>query len=243
MAVGTTLGYTYSELRKQPNLSNSSNTSNSKISNSPDTNKNTSNKELLDTLKYIASDTTNPIVPFSSDIVIYNSHPNENYPSGIKVTDVGALLNAKLIKEGLNSSFIKCDPSTEYVKSYQISHDLIMKDVKDYSNTILLDIHRDETPLSKSDTKEISFLISKKSPQYEAHKKFIDNLVANIKNSSTVSPVIVSYNYAISSFNQDLSNNSALIEIGNNMSSDSTIEDCIDALALALENIQKVSSN
>ena len=47
------------------------------------------------------------------------------------------------------------------------------------------------------------------------------------------------YTNGISYFNQDLSNNSVLIEIGNNMSSDSDIEDCVNALVSALKNTQK----
>lgn len=140
MAVGATLGYTYSELRKRPSLSSSSNISHYTNTILQDTSKNTSIIAPLDTTKYIPSDSTNitnPIISFSSDIVIYNSHPDEIYPSGTKVTDVGALISDKLVKEGLKSSFIKCNNSpTEYLKAYQTTRNLITENVKEYSNTI-----------------------------------------------------------------------------------------------------------
>ncbi|MGH4140525.1 M56 family metallopeptidase [Clostridium sp.] len=195
------------------------------------------------TLKKSSKANTNPIVPFSSDIVIYNSHPDEAYPSGIKVTDVGALLNDKLISEGFNSHFIKIDPSTDYNKSYQTSRDLITKNVKSYSNTILLDIHRDITVKNKSDAVKIHFDLTKKSPHYKTNKKLVDNLIANIKTTSGIKSEIYLYTFGISYFNQDLSNNSALIELGNDKSSDSEIEASVNALVSALKITQKISSN
>ena len=194
-------------------------------------------------IKKSTSDNTYSIVPFSADIVIYNSHPDEDYPSGMKVTDVGALLSNKLVKEGFNSHFIKCAPPTDYNKSYQISRDLITKNIIGYSNTILLDIHRDITEKSKSNTRKIVFVSTKKNPRYKSNKKFVDSLLGNIKNSHKVESGILFYKFGIAYFNQDLSNNSTCIELGNNMSSDSDIEACVNVLVSALKNTQKVSSN
>lgn len=203
---------------------------------------NTSNATAT-TIKKSSNDITNPIVPFSSDIVIYNSHPDEVYPSGIKVTDVGALLNDKLVKEGFNSHFIKIDPSTNYNKSYQTSRDLITKNVKSYSNTFLLDIHRDVIEKDKSDSRKMLFVLTKSCPHYETNKKLVDSLIRNINNANGIESEIFLYDFGISYFNQDLSNNSALIELGNNMSSDSDIEACVNSLVSALKNTQKASSN
>jgi bla regulator protein BlaR1 len=213
------------------------------VSTSKSTANNTSNETLSTVIKKLPSDSTKPIVPFSSDIVIYNSHPDEDYPSSIKITDVSALINDKLVKKGLKNSFIKCKSPTEYTKSYQTARNLITKNVKEYSNTILLDIHRDVTENTNSDTRKILFTLAKSNPHYELNKKFVDRLLENIKNSSQVKSEISFYNTGVSYFDQDLSNNSALIEIGNNMSSDSDIEDCVNALVSALNNIQEGSSN
>lgn len=213
------------------------------VVNTKSTVNNTSNGAPSPVINASQIDSTKPIVPFLSDIVIYNSHPAEDYPSGMKVTDVGALINDKLIKEGLRSSFIKCKAPTEYTKSYETTRHLITQNVKEYSDTILLDIHRDITENTKSDTRKILFVLAKSNPHYEANKKFVDRLLENTKNSSQVKSDILFYNTGIAYFNQDLSNNSTLINIGNNMSSDSDIEDCVNALVSALKNTQKVSFN
>lgn len=187
--------------------------------------------------------TTNPTVPFSADIVIYNSHPNEAYPSGIKVTDVGALINDKLVKEGFNSHFVKVNPTKNYNNSYSATRNMITKNVKQYSNTILLDIHRDSTVENKSDAKIMLFAVTKSNPRYKANKRFVDSLIVNIKNSKVIETGILFYQYGISFYNQDLSNNSALIELGNTTSSNSDIEACVNSLVSALKNTQKVPSN
>ena len=193
--------------------------------------------------KKSSSDSINSIVPFSSDIVIYNSHPDEAYPSGMKITDVSSLLNDKLLKEGFNSHFTEISSSTDYSKSYQITRDYITKNVKAYSNTILLDIHRAITEKDNSDMKKILFVLARSNPHYQANKEFVDNLLKNIGNSNQVKSEIYFFNTGISYFNQDLSNNSTLIELGNDMSSDNDIEACLNALVLAIKNTQKVSSN
>ncbi|MBZ9607474.1 M56 family metallopeptidase [Clostridium estertheticum] len=213
------------------------------VTTSKSTVKNTSNAAASAIFKKSTSDNTDSIVPFSSDIVIYNSHPDEDYPSGMKVTDVGALLSNKLVKEGFDSHFIKRAPSTDYKKSFQDTRDLITKNVKAYSTTILLDIHRDIKEKSKCDTKKIKFVLAKCNPHYEANKRFVDSLLGNIENSKEIKSDIYFYQYGISYFNQDLSNNSSYIELGNNMSSDSDIEACVNALVLALKNTQNTSSN
>lgn len=195
-------------------------------------------------IKALPSNNTNVTAPFASGIVIYNSHPDEAYPSGIKVTDVAALINNKLVKEGIKSSFIKCNPPSDYTKSYQATRDLITKNVGNYSTTMLLDIHRDiAANTKKGDTKKMLFILAKNNPHYDKNKQFTDMLIKNIKNSSQVRTDIYSYENRKDYFNQDLSMNSAFIEIGNDMSSDSDIEECINALVSALKNTQKVSNN
>ncbi|MBU3146063.1 M56 family metallopeptidase [Clostridium sp. CF012] len=207
------------------------------------TENNTSNASVETIMKNSSSDSSNPIVPFSSKIVIYNSHPDEAYPSGMRVADIGSLLNDKLIKEGFNSQFIKIAPSTDYNKSYQTSRDLITKNVDSYSNAILLDIHRDVTEKDKSNVRKMMFVLTESSPHYETNKKFADSLMVNLKNANGIESGTYLYNFGISYFNQDLSNNSALVELGNTMSSDSDIEVCVNALVSALKSTQRVPSN
>ncbi|WP_338432793.1 stage II sporulation protein P [Clostridium tyrobutyricum] len=181
--------------------------------------------------------TQNSIVPFSSDIVVYNSHPDETYQSGKSVTDIGSSLNNKLTKYGLKSSFIKINAPKEYKDSYENTRNIIKKNVKNYSNTILLDISRDES-LGTLDKKNIKLIVSKNSPNYEANKKFVNQLLVQLKNTNGVTAEILYYNKRLLYFNQDLSKNAIHIEIGNDKSSDSDVQKGINAVAAALKNIQ-----
>lgn len=204
------------------------------------TSKASSNKSITKSaVNNISKDTTKATVPFSSDIVIYNSHADESYSSGMKVTDVSTSINDKLVKEGLKSRFIKCEPPVEYIKSYQATRDEITKNIKNYTNTVLLDIHRDVVETNNSDTKEIMFVLAKESPYYESNKKFANFLLKEIEKASSneIKVSIFEYNKGILYFNQDLSNHSLLIEMGNDKSSDSDIEKCTNALVSALKTI------
>lgn len=154
----------------------------------------------------------------------------------MKVADVGATISDKLIKEGFNSHFVKIDPSKDYSKSYHITRDIIKKNIKNYSNTILLDIHRDGVAEKrKSNTKKVQFVTTELNPRYKANKRFVDSLIENINNSNRVETGIYTYQVGISFYNEDLSNNASLIDIGNNMSSDSDIEACVNELVSALK--------
>ncbi|WP_242835923.1 M56 family metallopeptidase [Clostridium sp. DL-VIII] len=200
---------------------------------------NTSNEKATANIKKSQADYTNSIAPFSSDIVIYNSHADEDYPSGINITDVGASINNKLVNEGLKSNFIKCTVPEEYADSYKNSRDLITTDVKNYSDTTLLDIHRYMSDDSKADKRKILLVLAENSPFYEENKKFAEELSQNINNSNEIKAEILSYHRGQLCFNQDLSKNSLLIEIGTEMSNDSDIETCVNSLVSALKNTQK----
>lgn len=236
MAIGTTLGYTYSNMRKQPASTSLGSKSNleAKLT---DTSNNTSNAALLDIMKYVPADNSNSVLPISSDVVIYNSHPEENYQSGIKVTDVSTLINYSLINEGLKSSFIVNNSNTGYANSYRVTHDLITKNITDYNNTILLDIHRNCTGNVKSDTKKIILVLAKDNPHFDANNKFAKQLVKEISKSHNITASIYYYNHSRQYFNQDLSNNSVLVQLGLDKSSDDDIKQCIDALVPALKNM------
>ncbi|APM37975.1 stage II sporulation protein P [Clostridium kluyveri] len=199
----------------------------------------TSNTVPTNTKTSSNSYTENSIVPFSSDIVIYNSHPEETYPSGKNVTDVGASINDELTKVGLNSSFIKVTAPKEYTKSYENTRNIITKNVKNYANTTLLDVSRDTVDSGTSDTKKIKLILTQASPRYEENKKFANQLLEQLKKANGVTAEIVEFNIdTLSYLNEDLSNNTVLIEIGNDNSSDSDIQQGVNVLAASLKNIQ-----
>jgi len=64
-------------------------------------------------------------------------------------------------------------------------------------------------------------------------------LLEQLKKASGVTSEIVQFKTGtLSYFNEDLSNNTVLIEIGNDKSSDSDIQESVGALARSLKNIQ-----
>lgn len=173
-----------------------------------------------------------------SEIVIYNSHSDEAYSSGMKVTDVSATISDKLIKEGLKSSIMKCNKPKDYDKSYDVIRDAIRKNIKNYSDKILLDVQRERDDNPKSDKKKmILFILANGNPHYKENKKFVDVLMKKLEKSKKVKVGIYEYHKGMSYFNQDLSDKSVLIELGNNMSSDDDVNECVNELVLALKNI------
>ncbi|WP_195266846.1 stage II sporulation protein P [Clostridium sp. 1001275B_160808_H3] len=238
LTICTTLGYVYSYIRKESSISKLSKLDNLETTKSIDENNDASNATLLDTIKDVTSD--NLSTPFSSDIVIYNSHPDENYESGIKVTDLGALINHELNTEGLNSSFISSQSNIEYISSYKISNESITENVPGYENTILLDIHRSSSDSFESDSKMITFVLAKDNPHFEENNKFAEQLVNEILKSDKVKASIYYYDITTEYLrrNQELSNNSVLVEIGTDKSNDNFIQECVDVLVGSLKNIK-----
>ncbi|KHD37043.1 hypothetical protein NL50_06855 [Clostridium acetobutylicum] len=176
----------------------------------------------------------------SRKIVIYNSESGEDYPSGKNVTDVGKLLNKKLKKDGLNSTFIKNPITTknvttsysDYLKTYDITRNLIKQNVKDYSKCILLDIYREKGP-SKNDV-EISLV--KNIPNYTKNNEFAKSLISQL-NKLNCKAGICHYTLSNANFNQDLSDRSIMLGIGNIKSSDRELNNLVNSVSTALKNM------
>ncbi|MEW9095207.1 MAG: stage II sporulation protein P [Clostridiaceae bacterium] len=177
-----------------------------------------------------------------SPIVIYNSHADEEYAFGKKVTDIGAIINDNLIKEGLKSSFIELKAAKSYTESYSNSREAIKNNVENYDKVILLDIHRDITDSPKTAKNDITIVLSKNNPHYETNRKFADLIVEEINKTEKVKANIYLYNNGVDYFNQDLSKNALVIDIGYNTSTAEEVDACIDALVSAFKNLNVKSS-
>lgn len=240
LIIGATLGYMYPKVGKKQNTpayENQSDISKSKlsVSNISTNGFYVNPKDVQQTIEDL-----NSLEPFSSDIVIYNSHPSELYSSGITITEVGAKINENIVKDGLKSHFIK-NASLNYVGSYNRSREIITSKVKNYSNTVLLDIHRYTSGSVQSDTKMIKLVLAHANPHYDANKKFADQLYQEIKKCNNIKADLIINNQDNVTYNQDLSNKSVLIEVGNDKSSDIDISDCINAITTAIKNVQITS--
>lgn len=235
--VGTTVGYAYSKLGKEQSTSKNTNqyyATKTRLNNTNTDAIETRTNEIK-TLKGI--EYTDSLQPFSSDIVIYNSHSDELYPSGLCVADVASKINDILVSDGLNSKFIK-NVDIDYTNAYKKTRDIITSKVKNYNNTVLLDIHRDTSGDVQRDTKTILFVLAQSNPHYDANKKFADQLKQEIQKFSDVKVNCFMYKSGVKYFNQDLSNKSLLIEVGNNKSSDEDVKECINALTTAIKNVK-----
>ncbi|WP_315116118.1 stage II sporulation protein P [uncultured Clostridium sp.] len=211
------IGFSYSEVRKRKSMINDS------TDLSMEVNKTTTASNL-------------------SPIVIYNSHADEEYAFGKKVTDIGAIINDNLIKEGLNSSFIELKAAESYTKSYSNSRESIKNNVENYDKSILLDIHRDITDSPKTAENDITIVLSKNNPYYETNRKFADLIVEEINRTEEVKANIYLYNNGVNYFNQDLSKTALVIDIGYNTSTVEEVDACINALVSAFKNLNIKSS-
>lgn len=242
LAIFTTLGYVYSYLRKENTLSKHNKTGNSELTRSTYIINNSSNTTLLDDIKDISIDNSNSNFPDLSDIVIYNSHPNEGYEFGIKVTDLGSLINYRLNSEGLKSSFISSNTNIDYLNSYKISNESITKNMSIYENKILLDVHISNSDSFESDSEMITFVLGKDNPHFEENNKFTEQLVNEISKSNKVKTSIYYYDTTSEYLkrNQELSTNSVLVEIGTDKSDDNYIQECVDVIVRSLKNIKNI---
>lgn len=183
--------------------------------------------------------TSNKILT-SSNIIVYTSQPYESYTNGKKIIDIGNSLNSKIKEKGINSTFIsnviiKKYPQSnkEYINHFDVTRKFITQNVKDYKDSVLLNITRNDFP-----EKNILIALSKSSPYYVENKKFADSLVQQFNKLNQ--PVkIIYYQSGINYLNQDLSNKSILIGIGNNQANDSELNQIVDTVATALKNVQK----
>lgn len=205
---------------------------------------NSASKYSLNKLGNIQKKSDNKTTSIKTAIVIYNSHPDEAFSSGITVKDVGTLFSNKLIDQGNNTTFIKCNLSQEeYSKAYEKTRNQIIHQKSDYDKSILLDIHRDsnDNPLAKEKTKTINLILAKGNPHYEKNREFAAHIQREIMQSLTgVKAEITTYKNGINYFNEDLSNKALVLEVGNERSSKEEIEQCINVFIKALNNVESM---
>ncbi|WP_035293327.1 stage II sporulation protein P [Clostridium sp. KNHs214] len=175
----------------------------------------------------------------SSNVLIYTSQPDEKYVTGKKTTDIGNLLSSKLNEKGMNSDFINnkitkeaLEPNKKYISYHGVVRKFVTQNVKDYNNSILLNIRRNDFP-----EEDIVIALVKNNPHYAENKKFADSLVEQF-NKLGQRVRINYYGGNNNSLNQDLSNQSISLAIGNNQSNDSELNKTVDAIATALQNVQ-----
>lgn len=164
------------------------------------------------------------------EVLIYHSHTMESY--GVNnstdysksVIGVGTVLQEELKKYGI-SSIHDIRINRSYNESYQLSREVVQKYLKKYDTfKIVVDIHRDSVPnksqvtttLNGESVAKISFVTANNNPHAKDNKALINSINDNARSLFPgLSRGIICYNSGKNNaFNQDLSKNSFLLEVG-----------------------------
>ena len=211
------------------------------------------NKEII----YENEDKNIVIAPI---VYIYNTHDTEKYylPFISDYSITPSVKTASLIlKDYLNDygieSVIQTKSINNYLKKnnldykgcYEASRHYMLSEMKKYNFKILLDIHRDSVKrkytLYEKDNKryaKIMFVLTTKHKNYKKNEKFA-NYLNNYFNSKYkgLSRGIMKRKDVI--FNQDLSNNAILIELGGIDNTIEEINNTLKVLSIALKDYIK----
>ena len=211
------------------------------------------NKEII----YENEDKNIVIAPI---VYIYNTHDTEKYylPFISDYSITPSVKTASLIlKDYLNDygieSVIQTKSINNYLKKnnldykgcYEASRHYMLSEMKKYNFKILLDIHRDSvkrkyTLYEKDDKRyaKIMFVLTTKHKNYKKNEKFA-NYLNNYFNSKYkgLSRGIMKRKDVI--FNQDLSNNAILIELGGIDNTIEEINNTLKVLSIALKDYIK----
>lgn len=169
------------------------------------------------------------------EVLIYHTHTTESYKPGgpnsfddtQNVVSVGDALAAEL-QNGYGISTISdrtVHDATAYTQSYSRSRVTLGNYLKKYGDfKIIIDLHRDSNPDKNAETIKINgenvakmmMVMTKKNPRVVNNMKIANFLAAE---SNKLFPgfckgIDTSYNHGTGYFNQDMSNNAILIEVG-----------------------------
>lgn len=158
------------------------------------------------------------IIREQKQILIYHTHTEESYKD-FTIVEAGEDLAKKLQDKGYIVTHVKENFSKDYNKAYDNSRAYLESlDLTQYS--LIIDLHRDSLESNNANTVNVwgvdvakSMFVYSKAAATENSKNIINTLENNLGN---VARNTFSYNHGINCFNQDLSENSVLIEAGNN---------------------------
>lgn len=179
-----------------------------------------------------------------NDIVIYTSAPFENYgydklnPSASDISlKISESIKNKSVKCSYieNNSYLKDKNKMRFDKSYEFSRNMLLVKVENIKSKVLIDVHIGGN--SKEFNDGITIFIGKSNMNYKSNKLIADNLsneLNKIHRDNLCKVKLVN-----GSFNQDLSDSSILITIGNVDTNENQISKNIEGLSLALKNLIK----
>lgn len=199
--------------------------------NASNTNSKNSNGQVYDPKLKKTLDTSKP------EILIYHSHTTESYdpygPDNINPTENVCAVGDELAKDlqddyGISVIHDKTiHNATDYDGSYVRSSKTVAKYLQQYGDfKMIIDIHRDSLDSKKPDTITINgenvarfmFVMSLANNPHSAKNMALVNSLVNIANTEfkglMCSKNIDTYQHGNNSFNQSMSNNAFLLEVG-----------------------------
>lgn len=184
-------------------------------------------------------------------IYIYNTHQTESYVDYL-ITDAGLYLSEKLNQDGFSTYFEEQSVTTflqansmKYYKSYTVSRKYLNEAKEKYPSIVYyFDIHRDALKKEKStitvnnkNYAKVMFIVGTDNKEFSNNLKnaqklneIINNMVPGItrgvikKGGSGVNGV----------YNQDVSSNSFLIEVGGNNNTKEEVINTLDVIKKAI---------
>ncbi|KYH34515.1 stage II sporulation protein P (SpoIIP) [Clostridium tepidiprofundi DSM 19306] len=180
----------------------------------------------------------NSVVSKKACILIYHSHTSEGYrpkdshtrDNNYNVCKVGDIIANELReKYKINVIHDKTIHDKSYIKSYYNSREAVKNYLKKYKSfDIIIDIHRDEIEDKRLVTGKVNgksvakymFVLATGNPHYSKNRALVNKLIAI---SDKLYPGLLrniklydKYKRGITYFNQDLSDNAILMEVGGN---------------------------
>ena len=166
-----------------------------------------------------------PVIKEIPSVYIYNTHYEEEY-SNTNVIEISKILNEKLNQIGINSIFEDTNYN-EYrivnkligVNNYVMLRKIIENNIKYNDISLIIDLHRDSINKNESTIKinnkeyaKVLFVVDNSSKDYLKKQELANKLNKYLNNYKGLSRGVYVKNGK--GFNQDLSNNMILLELG-----------------------------
>ncbi len=181
----------------------------------------------------VANMVGNPADNSKKKVLIYHTHTTEAYSSETRKTDntqnmaaVGDELTKELEKYGFTVVHDKTIHDVDYNRAYYKSRETLNKYLNSYGDfDLIIDMHRDAGPEKKHVTAKINeenvarmmLVTTEQDPRYKAHMNNINSIFGIAK--KTYPEIFRERNIQINQsgikcYNQDLSDNAILLEVG-----------------------------
>ena len=139
-------------------------------------------------------------------------------------------LNDKLNELNINSTFLKCEKPELYTEAYRSSERSIKENVENYSEALLIDVHRLYSRQGNEDAEDIIIDLSKNSVNYEENLKFAEAVSKELENKG-VKVKIYTYDEGSNYFNLHLSPKSLLINVGDEDMTEAEIDELMNKVS------------